>query len=547
MLQRRAEKLDPREEHHWIESPHSGLQLFLRHLEPVNGPNDIVRPVLYVHGATFPSALSIAHRFDGYSWRDALCEASFDVWGLDFLGYGFSDRYTEMNEAPDRNLALLGALDASDQLEAAVRFILGHYGIPSLSIISHSWGAMPVCLFAGRHPTMVDRIVLFAPIARRSPIRYEKMLEMPAWRFVSIEDQWERFVEDVPRGEPPVLSRSHFDEWGERYLDTDPESRNRNPPAVKTPTGPVNDILHAWHGQLAYDPACVQVPVAIIRGAWDGLIPDEDARWLFDAFTASPLKRDIKVSRGTHLMHLEESRFALYHESIAFLRGGDQAPTRYAGTTAHRSTRREKQNGDQSMDTAQEKLAGYDVGTDKIAKSPITMEEWEELKKSALFSEEDIIYLRLSEDILADQVSDLLKTWRGVIFDHPHLRAYDEDPRTHEVDTEYTQRVGKRFGQWVLDTARAKYDQSWLDYQYEIGLRHHRTKKNKTDNGHTLGHIRGRDLIAFASAIVVPMRPFLGKKGHSSEVVNRMYDAWWKSMILQVTLWSQPYIRDGDF
>src|SRR5262245_54253222 len=74
-----------------------------------------------------------------------------------------------------------------------------------------------------------------------------------------------------------------------------------------------------------------------------------------------------------------------------------------------------------------------------------------------------------------------------------------------------TKAVGKRFGQWVIDTARARYDQAWLDYQYEIGLRHHRTKKNKTDNGHTL-----RDLIAFTAAIVVPMKAFLGKKGHPS-------------------------------
>jgi hypothetical protein len=99
----------------------------------------------------------------------------------------------------------------------------------------------------------------------------------------------------------------------------------------------------------------------------------------------------------------------------------------------------------------------------------------------------------------------------------------------------------------VLDTARAQFDEAWLDYQYEIGLRHHRTKKNQTDQGHTLGHIRARDLIAFTAAIVVPMRVFLAKKGHPVEIVNRMYDAWWKAVILQVTLWSQPYIREGDF
>lgn len=204
------------------------------------------------------------------------------------------------------------------------------------------------------------------------------------------------------------------------------------------------------------------------------------------------------------------------------------------------------------MDAAQQQqeartIPGYDRGTAQVAKSPITLQDWEELKKSALFAEEDVVYLRLSEEVLKDQVPDLLKTWRGIVFDHAHLRAYDEDPKSHAVDTDYAQAVAKRFGQWVLDTARAQFDQAWLDYQYEIGLRHHRTKKNKTDNGHTLGHIRARDLIAFSAAIVVSMKPFLTRKGHPPEIVNRMYDAWWKAMILSTTLWAQPYVKDGDF
>lgn len=87
-----------------------------------------------------------------------------------------------------------------------------------------------------------------------------------------------------------------------------------------------HDRHQAWHGQLAYDPARVKAPVAIIRGAWDGLIPDHDARWLFDAFTQAPVKRDIKIGRGTHLMHLESMRLALWRESIGFLRGDDVAP-----------------------------------------------------------------------------------------------------------------------------------------------------------------------------------------------------------------------------
>ena len=62
MLRRSAQKLDPREQHHWIESPRQGMQLFLRYLPPLSRQTGEVRPILYLHGATFPSALSIAHR-----------------------------------------------------------------------------------------------------------------------------------------------------------------------------------------------------------------------------------------------------------------------------------------------------------------------------------------------------------------------------------------------------------------------------------------------------------------------------------------------------
>ena len=129
-----AAKLDPREQHFRIPGPREGLSLFLRFLPALPAASDQSRPrraVLYVHGATFPSALSIAHRFDGKSWRDALNEAGFDVWGLDFYGFGHSDRYPEMSKPAAEGLPLCVAEDAARQLEVAVRFILGHQNIES--------------------------------------------------------------------------------------------------------------------------------------------------------------------------------------------------------------------------------------------------------------------------------------------------------------------------------------------------------------------------------------------------------------------------------
>ncbi len=317
-----AAQLDSREQHFRVPGPRQGLSLFLRFLPAADTEFRPRRAVLYVHGATFPSALSIAHRFDGRSWRDALGEAGFDVWGLDLYGFGHSDRYPEMDQPATDNSPLCVAQDAAKQLEAGIRFILGHQNIEKLSLIAHSWGSMPAGLFAGRHSALIDRLVLFAPIAVRGPRRYEAPPSFPAWRVVTPEDQWNRFVEDVPRHEPPVLSRIHFEEWSERYLDSDPESRSRDPVGVKTPLGPFSEIIRAWHGQLGYDPALVRAPVAIIRGEWDGLMLDNDAHW---PFTQSPVKCDIKIGRGTHLMHLEAMRPALWRESVHFLQGNDTA------------------------------------------------------------------------------------------------------------------------------------------------------------------------------------------------------------------------------
>ncbi len=167
-------------------------------------------------------------------------------------------------------------------------------------------------------------MVFFGPIAKRESAG--DRIRLAAWRLISLENQWNRFTETVPPDEPPVLLRRHFEEWGERYLDIDPESRTRSPAAVKVPSGAFQDIYDAWSGELAYDPSLVHAPVAIIRGEWDVMCSDRDARWLFDALSASPIRRDVKIGRATHLMHLETGRYALYRETEAFLFARDMAP-----------------------------------------------------------------------------------------------------------------------------------------------------------------------------------------------------------------------------
>lgn len=125
---------------------------------------------------------------------------------------------------------------------------------------------------------------------------------------------------------------------------------------------------------------------------------------------------------------------------------------------------------------------GYGHGTGGEARSPISLADFELMKKTVMFGDEDAEYLRLSHDVLKNQVEAILDVWYDFVGSNPHLLASFTDRNTGQPLPDYLAAVRKRFGQWILDTAGAEYDQSWLDYQHEIGLRHHRTKKNRTDN-----------------------------------------------------------------
>jgi hypothetical protein len=54
-----------------------------------------------------------------------------------------------------------------------------------------------------------------------------------------------------------------------------------------------------------------------------------------------------------------------------------------------------------------------------------------------------------------------------------------------------------------------------------------------------------RYLVAFIYPITATIRPFLAAGGHSEEQVEAMFQAWFKSITLQVALWTRPYLTEG--
>jgi pimeloyl-ACP methyl ester carboxylesterase len=296
--------------------PDRELALHLMLQKPESGKT---KPVLYVHGATFPASNAIFFRFDGVSWADALNQNGFAVWSFDFAGYGGSERYEGMCGVRPMPTAPLGqAPEAARQIERVVRKIIAETGVPRIPLIAHSWGTIAAGLFAERYPELVERLVFFGPIAQRAQLN--SVPALGPWRFLTVEEQRARFVEDVPAGHPPVLMERDFPAWAECYLDSDPDSRLHTPHAVKTPNGPLADIMSAWSGHLAYDPVSITAPLAIIRGEWDRLSTDADADWLRTRAARAPETVDIKIAKGTHLMHLEKNRHQLYEAASEFLK-----------------------------------------------------------------------------------------------------------------------------------------------------------------------------------------------------------------------------------
>ena len=66
-------------------------------------------------------------------------------------------------------------------------------------------------------------------------------------------------------------------------------------------------------------------------------------------------------------------------------------------------------------------IPGYTYGTEAVAKSPLTDEDFDRLKQATLFTEEDVKALRLAGEVLDDQVEDLLDVWYGFVASHPFL------------------------------------------------------------------------------------------------------------------------------
>lgn len=189
-------------------------------------------------------------------------------------------------------------------------------------------------------------------------------------------------------------------------------------------------------------------------------------------------------------------------------------------------------------------IAGYTFGEDSIPASPVSLEELHRLEAAAGWSDDDAVWLKIAAETLIPQAEAIVDSWRSVIGGLPQLAASFVGP-DGKPDDHYKSSIRLRFVQWVSDVCLQPHDQRWLDYQEEIGLRHMPAKKNMTDNAQTPPVVPQRYLFGFTAVVITSIRGFLAGSGRSEEDIVRIQDAWTRTVLLIVTLWSRSYAQEG--
>src|SRR5436190_6537000 len=146
------------------------------------------RVVLFVHGAGTPAEVAFDVPYKDYSWMAYLAGAGFDVFSMDFTGYGRSTRPPVMNDpcnlpkeqqarfvpqliaapcAPSRSTAITTMGSDWNDIGAVVDHLRGLRGVDKVSLVAWSQGGPRAGGYTARNPDKVAKLVVLAPAYNR--------------------------------------------------------------------------------------------------------------------------------------------------------------------------------------------------------------------------------------------------------------------------------------------------------------------------------------------------------------------------------------------
>jgi pimeloyl-ACP methyl ester carboxylesterase len=308
---------------HRIDSARPGLKIALRNKHSAGhtafAPE---RTLLMVHGATYPSTRVFDYAIDGVSWMDWLAAAGFDVWCVDVLGYGDSDRPPELSVPEADNPPVIDTADAEGDVERAMDFILGQRGISSMNLLGYSWGTAICGAVAGRRCDQVARLVLLGALWCKIASRgLPTTGKLGAYRWVTADAAVARWQIDLDADQvAAIVPEGRMQAWADHVITSDAEHGNGANPRMRAPAGVVKDVQECWtQDKPTYDPGKIIAPTAIVVGEWDHETTPEQGREVFARLTGTKDKRMVLIGAATHSMPLENQRIVLHQTVLSFL------------------------------------------------------------------------------------------------------------------------------------------------------------------------------------------------------------------------------------
>jgi pimeloyl-ACP methyl ester carboxylesterase len=274
--------------------------------------------LLLIHGYSVPGYVAFDTDHENCSMMRHLARAGWDIFALDFEGYGLSTRPLVLDDPAaftDGKAPIRTDVTLRD-IERAVEFIGALRGVEQVHLLGWSLGAtLEAPLYAVRHPDKVARLVLFAPSYGNSMTPEERAEEHAA-------GDAEKVYYSVPAPErwaglgtaAELIVPGCFETHRDALLRSDPKSGELGG-AVRVPAGrSVDEALAAPH----FDAAKITMPTLVIRGDADTYAERDDSQQLIDAL-GSTEKEYVEIPNAGHFLQFENVNMQFYNAVQKFL------------------------------------------------------------------------------------------------------------------------------------------------------------------------------------------------------------------------------------
>ena len=260
------------------------------------------RPILFLaHGSSVSSRPTFDLNVPGnskYSLMDYFARRGFDVWTMDFEGYGRS--------SPSHGNSNVS--DGVEDLKAASSVLLTETGQASFNLYGESGGALRAGAFAMVEPFKVHRLLVsgFTWTGKGSPTLSKRAQDDEYYRGHNTRPRDRNMIRSIFTRDKPGTSDPAV---AEAMADAELKFGD------SVPTGTYLDMTTRLP---LVDPQRLTMPVQIIRGQYDGIASEEDVLEFFRRLGTQD--RQLVILPGAaHALGLGRNREQFWHVMSAFL------------------------------------------------------------------------------------------------------------------------------------------------------------------------------------------------------------------------------------